>query len=44
MHDCYAGISQEEIFENMLRLMRLGVYFETKMEIFFGKPVIIDAF
>ena len=25
------GISHEEIFENMLRLMRFGVYFETKM-------------
>ena len=24
------GISHEEIFENMLRLMRFGVYFETK--------------
>ena len=24
------GISYEEIFENMLRLMRFGVYFETK--------------
>ena len=27
------GISREEIFENMLRLMRFGVYFETKMAI-----------
>ena len=27
------GISHEEIFENMLRLMRFGVYFETKMAI-----------
>ena len=25
------GISHEEIFENILRLMRFGVYFETKM-------------
>ena len=38
------GISHEEIFENILRLMRFGVYFETKMRIFLGKPVIIDAF
>ena len=38
------GISQEEIFENMLRLMRFGVYFETKIGIFWGKLVIIDAF
>ena len=28
------GISREEIFENLLRLMRFGVYFETKMAIF----------
>ena len=28
------GISREEIFENLLRLMRFGVYFETKMTIF----------
>ena len=27
------GISREEIFENLLRLMRFGVYFETKMAI-----------
>ena len=31
------GITQEEIFENMLRLMRFGVYFETKMAIFMKK-------
>ena len=31
------GISHEEIFENMLRLMRFGVYFETKMAIFMKK-------
>ena len=28
------GISREENFENLLRLMRFGVYFETKMAIF----------
>ena len=28
------GITHEEIFENMLRLMRFGVYFENKMVIF----------
>ena len=27
------GIFHEEIFENMLRLMRFGVYFECKIEI-----------
>ena len=27
------GISREEIFENLLRLMRFGIYFETKMAI-----------
>ena len=31
------GISHEEIFENMLQLMRFGVYFETKMTIFIKK-------
>ena len=31
------GITQQEIFENMLRLMRFGVYFETKMAIFMKK-------
>ena len=31
------GISREEIFENLLRLMRFGVYFETKMTIFIKK-------
>ena len=31
------GISYEEIFENMLRLMRFGVYFETKKAIFINK-------
>ena len=31
------GIFQEEIFENMLRLMRFGVYFETEMAIFIKK-------
>ena len=31
------GISQKDIFENMLRLMRFGVYFETKMAIFMKK-------
>ena len=30
-------ISREEIFENMLRLMCFGVYFETKMAIFINK-------
>ena len=28
------GISHEEIFENMLRLMSFDVYLETKMAIF----------
>ena len=31
------GISHEELFENMLRLMRFGVYFETKIAIFIKK-------
>ena len=31
------GITQQEIFENMLRLMRFGVYFKTKMAIFMKK-------
>ena len=31
------GISHEEIFENMLRLMRFDVYFETAMAIFIKK-------
>ena len=31
------GISHEDIFENMLRLMRFGVYFETKIAIFIKK-------
>ena len=31
------GISREEIFENLLRLMRFCVYFETKMTIFIKK-------
>ena len=31
------GISQEEIFENMLRLMHFGAYFETKMAILIKK-------
>ena len=31
------GISHDEIFENMVRLMRFGVYFETKMAIFIKK-------
>ena len=31
------GISREEIFENLLRLMRFGVYFKTKMAIFIKK-------
>ena len=31
------GISYEEIFENMLRLMRFGIYFETKKAIFIKK-------
>ena len=35
------GISHEEIFENMLRLMRFGVYFETKMAIFMTKTIIV---
>ena len=33
------GIFQEEIFENMLRLMRFGVYFENKMAIFIKKQL-----
>ena len=35
------GISREEIFENLLRLMRFGVYFETKMAIFIKKIIIV---
>ena len=35
------GISREEIFENLLRLMRFGVYFETKMTIFIKKIIIV---
>ena len=35
------GITQQEIFENMLRLMRFGVYFETKMAIAFHEEIII---
>ena len=31
------GISHKEIFENMLRLMRFGVYIETEMAIFIKK-------
>ena len=31
------GISHENFFENMLRLMRFGVYLETKMAIFIKK-------
>ena len=31
------GIFHEEIYENMLRLMHFGVYFETKMAIFIKK-------
>ena len=31
------GITQQEIFENMLRLVRFGVYFETEMAIFMKK-------
>ena len=31
------GISHEESFENMLRLVCFGVYFETKMAIFIKK-------
>ena len=31
------GISHKEIFKNILRLMRFGVYFETKMVIFIKK-------
>ena len=31
------GISHEEMFENMLRLVRCGVYFETKMAILIKK-------
>ena len=31
------GITQQEIFENMLRLMGFGVYFKTKMAIFMKK-------
>ena len=33
------GISHEEILKNMLRLMRFGVYFETKMVIFMKKQL-----
>ena len=33
------GISHEEIFENMSRLMRFGVYFETKISIFIKKQL-----
>ena len=29
--------SREEIFENLLRLMRFGIYFETKMAIIIKK-------
>ena len=36
------GISREEIFENLLRLMRFGVYFETKMAIFIKKIIIVS--
>ena len=35
------GISREEIFENLLRLMRFGVYFETKMASFIKKIIIV---
>ena len=35
------GISREEIFENLLRLMRFGVYFETKIAIFIKKIIIV---
>ena len=37
------GISQEEIFENMLLLMRFGVYFERilKQNGYFHKEIII---
>ena len=35
------GISREEIFENLLRLMRFGIYFETKMAIFIKKIIIV---
>ena len=31
------GYFHKEIFENMLRLVRFGVYFETKMAIFIKK-------
>ena len=31
------GISREKFFENLLRLMRFGVYFEIKMTIFIKK-------
>ena len=31
------GISRENFFENLLRLMRFGVYFEIKMTIFIKK-------
>ena len=34
-------ISREEIFENLLRLMRFSVYFETKMAISIKKKIII---
>ena len=33
------GITQQEIFENMLRLVRFGVYLETKMAIFMKKSL-----
>ena len=35
------GISQEKNFENMLRLMRFGVYFETKRAIFIEEIIIV---
>ena len=35
------GISREEIFENLLRFMRFGVYFETKMAIFIKKIIMV---
>ena len=36
------GISHKEIFENMLRLMRFGVYFESKIAIFINVIIIVN--
>ena len=31
------GISHEEVFENILRMMRFGVYFKTKMALIYAR-------